>query len=89
MSAAFRGARFARLNAGAKLRAGEFEVGAGEARNDARGREADVGAIVTIADALHLPGHVFLAQTSIGARIACFETGITSRDAFNRRRVTR
>ncbi len=84
-----RAATFARLNAGAQLRARELEIGARETGNDARCGQTDIRAIVAIANALHHFRHIFLAETGIGARVARFRAGITRGDAFDINRVIR
>ena len=82
-------AAFAGLDAGAELRAGELEIGPGEAGDDARRRKADIGAIVAIANALHHLGDVLLAEAGISAGVARFRARITGGDAFDRRGVIR
>lgn len=84
-----RAADFASGDARSQLRPGQFEIGSGEARNHPRGGEADIGAIVIVADALPQLCHLTLRQTGISARVACFGTGITSRDALDDNGVVR
>ena len=75
-------AAFTRLNARAHLSTGQLEVGAREARDDSSGGEADIRAIVAIANAIDHLRHI-LRQTGVRARIACLSAGIASRDAFD------
>lgn len=82
-------AAFARLPAGAKLRARQFEVGAGETRDDPRCRQADIGAIVAFANASHHLGHIFLAEAGISAGIARFRAGVAGGNALDIYRVIR
>jgi hypothetical protein len=74
---------FANLDAGAKLCACDVEVRARESRNNARSCEANVRAIVAVADALHHLGDVLLAETRISAGITCFRAGVGRRNTFN------
>ena len=76
-------AALASLDAGVELRTRKFEVGAGEARDDARGGQADVGAINVIANALHQLRHVLLAQAGIGTGVARFSASVAGRDALD------
>ncbi len=87
MLLAFGAAAFARLDAGAQLGSGQFEISAGEARDDTRRGQADIGAIVAIANALHHLRHLLLAQTRVGAGVARFRARITSGDVFDVGRV--
>ncbi len=64
---ALRAAALAGLDAGAELRAGEFEICPGKTGDDPRGDEADVGAI---ADALHHLGDVLFAEAGVGVGVA-------------------
>ena len=80
---AHRSTALAGLNTGAELGAGELEVGASEARNDARGGKADIGAVSAIPNALHHLGDVLLPKARVGAGVAGFGAGVTGRDAFN------
>lgn len=80
---AFRAATAAGFDAGAQLGARQFEVGAGEARDDAAGGKTDVRAIDAVADALDLVGDVLLAEARIGAGVAGFRAGVTGGDAFD------
>lgn len=80
-------ADFACLDAGAQLRSGEFEIGASKARDDAGGGEADIGAVIAIADALdHLRNFLF-RERRIGTGVARFGAGVTCRDALDHSRV--
>ena len=69
------------------MRAGQLKVGAGEARDDARCRQANIRAIVAIADAFDHLGHFLFAEAGVSAGVACFRARITGGDAFNRDRV--
>jgi hypothetical protein len=86
---AFGAATVARLEAGAELRAGQFEIGAGEAGDDSPGGETDVGAIDAVADALDLVGDDLFAESCIGAGVARFRTRVTGRDALDGNGVVR
>ncbi len=80
---ALRTAALAGLDAGAELRAGELEIGPGEARDDPRGHEADVGAIGAIANAWHHLADIFLAKAGIGAGVTSLRAGIAGGDALD------
>ena len=80
-------AAFTHFEAGTKLRASDVEIREGYSRNDPRRRQAHVGAVVAIANALHHFGKVFFAQAGIGASIARFGAGIGGGDAFDCLRV--
>jgi hypothetical protein len=76
-------ADFARLNASPQLCASQFEIGTGEARDDARGRQADIGVIIAIANTRDQLRHVCFGEAGIGAGVAGFRAGIAGRDAFD------
>jgi hypothetical protein len=72
-------ADFARLNASPQLCASQFEIGTGEARDDARGRQADIGVIIAIANTRDQLRHVCFGEAGIGAGVAGFRAGIAGR----------
>ena len=69
---AHRATAFASLDAGPELGAGQLEIRARKARNNAGRGEADVSAIVAIANACDQLRHVLFAQAGVGAGVACF-----------------
>jgi hypothetical protein len=80
---AFGGADAARLGARPQLPADELLVRRGEARDDARGGEADVAAIEVGPDAGDLLRDFLFPLAGVGASVARFRTGVTGGDAFN------
>ncbi len=76
-------AAFACLDTCAQLRAGELEIGAGEARHDPRGRQADVRAVIAIPYARDHLRDVFLAQAGISAGVAGLSAGVACGDALD------
>ena len=71
------------MSAGAELGSDQFAVGGGEAGDDARRGQTDVRAIQVGANAGDLPGDGFFTETSVGAGIAGFGTGVGSHDALD------
>ena len=84
-----RAAGFASLDASPQLRAGKLEVCAREARNDARRREANVRAIIAIADAIHHMRDILLPEARVGTGVARFRAGVAGGDALDIHRVIR
>src|SRR4051794_15244023 len=87
VTVAHRSTAFASLNAGPELGAGQLEIRAREARDDACRGQADIRAIVAIANARYQLRHLLFTQASVGAGIACFSAGIAGRNALNVNRV--
>ena len=80
-------ADFAGLDAGSQLRAAQDLVRRSQARHQFRGGQANVRAIIAIADALDDLRHIFLTETGVRAGIARFRARIAGRDAFDVNRV--
>jgi len=80
---AFRTAALACLDTGAKLRACQFEVGAGKARDDPRRRQTYISAISAIADAADHLRDVLFGEAGIGARVTGLCARIACGNAFD------
>ena len=86
---AFGAATVAGFDASAELRASQFEISAGEARDDPPGSEANIRAIDAVADALNLFRDVLFAEARVGAGVAGFRARVTGGDAFDVNGVVR
>jgi hypothetical protein len=89
MAFADRAADLASLDTGAQLRASQFEVRARKTRNDACRGQANISAIIAIADALDYLRDLFFAEAGVGAGIAGFGAGIAGGNALDVNRVIR
>jgi hypothetical protein len=84
-----RAANLTSLDARSQLSAREFEISTGKARNDARCGEANIRAIIAIANTINQLRDLLLTETGVSAGVARFRARIAGGDAFNYLRVIR